>query len=66
MLAGGLYYAYAPDRTADRMRAKATSNAFNLASTSGEAPRRKLVELWKAMLNDATPLPPAGRNPRRG
>lgn len=47
MLAGELYYAFTPDLTADRMRAKAACNAFNEKSISGEASRRTLVELWK-------------------
>lgn len=44
---GELYYAFAPDLTEDRRRCRAACYAFNMACTSGEVPRRKLIELWK-------------------
>ncbi len=47
MLAGELYYSFTPDLVADRRRCKVNCTQYNLHSTSGEAPRRQLVELWK-------------------
>ncbi|KAK4119772.1 hypothetical protein N657DRAFT_249471 [Parathielavia appendiculata] len=46
MLAGELYYAFTPDLTQDRTRAKVACNAYNTESANG-ASRRRLVELWK-------------------
>ncbi|KAL1835891.1 hypothetical protein VTJ49DRAFT_5912 [Mycothermus thermophilus] len=59
MLAGELYYAFAPDLTEDRRRCKVACHAYNTANASG-APRRTLVELWKEIVGDKTPLPPEG------
>ncbi|KAK4152183.1 acetyltransferase [Chaetomidium leptoderma] len=59
MLAGELYYAFTPDLSADRSRSKVACNTFNAQDASG-APRRQLVELFKDILGDETPLPPAG------
>ncbi|KAG7284279.1 hypothetical protein NEMBOFW57_010645 [Staphylotrichum longicolle] len=56
MLAGELYYAFTPDLTADRTRCKVACGVYNVQNASG-APRRKLVELWKDILGDTTPLP---------
>ena len=47
MLAGELYYAFAPDLTADRNRCKAACHAFNTQSGDLNITRRRLVELWK-------------------
>ncbi|KAL2255963.1 hypothetical protein VTK26DRAFT_2421 [Humicola hyalothermophila] len=58
MLAGELYYAFAPDLSEDRRRARAACYAFNSQYVTGEASRRTLVELWKAVVHDTTPLPP--------
>jgi hypothetical protein len=55
MLAGELYYAFTPDLSEDRTRAKVACNAYNTASASG-ASRRRLVELWKEC---AIALPPS-------
>ncbi|KAK3346385.1 hypothetical protein B0T25DRAFT_520817 [Lasiosphaeria hispida] len=63
MLAGELYYAFTPDLTADRRRCKAACFEFNAHSTGGEAPRRKLVELWKKLVRDDTALPPVAPTP---
>ncbi|KAL2018106.1 hypothetical protein VTK56DRAFT_1236 [Thermocarpiscus australiensis] len=63
MLNGELYYAFTPDLVADRMRCKAACNAFNVHSAGGETSRRKLVELWKDILQDTTPLPPPAATP---
>ncbi|EAQ92083.1 predicted protein [Chaetomium globosum CBS 148.51] len=59
MLAGELYYAFTSDLIADRLRCKVACNAFNTQDGAG-APRRKLVELWKDIVRDETPLPPPG------
>ncbi|KAL2172255.1 hypothetical protein VTG60DRAFT_6633 [Thermothelomyces hinnuleus] len=59
MLAGELYYAFAPDLTAERERCKRACGAFTAANLGG-ASRRKLVELWKDIVQDDTPLPPPG------
>ena len=44
MLRGELYHAFTPDLTADRVRCKWACNRFNKAD---EAPRRRLVEMWR-------------------
>ncbi|KAK4038493.1 acetyltransferase [Parachaetomium inaequale] len=59
MLAGELYYAFTPDLTADRARCKVACGVYNTQCASG-APRRRLVELWKDILRDETPLPQPG------
>ncbi|KAJ9151886.1 Galactoside O-acetyltransferase [Pleurostoma richardsiae] len=60
MAAGELYYAFTPDLLADRRRCRLASEAFN---TAGDVSRRKLVELWKDINNDKTPLPPPASSP---
>ncbi|EAW06342.1 sugar O-acetyltransferase [Aspergillus clavatus NRRL 1] len=60
MLRGELYYAYTPELTAARMRCKHACNRFNNA---GEVSRRRLVELWKDITEDKTPLPPPRGDP---
>ncbi|KAI9641455.1 hypothetical protein NHQ30_010262 [Ciborinia camelliae] len=57
MLRGELYYAFVPKLTEKRNRCHFACKRFNNA---GDAPRRKLVELWKDIIDDKTPLPPAG------
>jgi hypothetical protein len=44
MLKGELYHAFLPQLTAKRNRCHHACHRFNQA---GEAPRRKLVELWR-------------------
>jgi hypothetical protein len=44
MLRGELYHAFLPKLTAKRNRCHHACHRFNQA---GEAPRRKLVELWR-------------------
>ncbi|KAK3302907.1 acetyltransferase-like protein [Chaetomium strumarium] len=63
MLAGELYYAFTADLTADRNRCKVACAAFNTACANG-ASRRQLVELWKSILGDETPLPPPPSDPK--
>jgi hypothetical protein len=41
---GELYFAFLPELTAKRIRCRSAVSRLNAA---GEAPRRKLVELWK-------------------
>ncbi|KAA8564007.1 hypothetical protein MFRU_032g00140 [Monilinia fructicola] len=57
MLNGELYYAFVPKLTEKRNRCHYACKRFNSA---GDAPRRRLVELWKDIIDDKTPLPPAG------
>ncbi|KAL9125246.1 MAG: hypothetical protein Q9217_005522 [Psora testacea] len=54
-LRGELYYAFAPDLTADRLRCKHACNRYNNA---GEISRRRQVELWRDVISDPTALPP--------
>ncbi|KAK4442699.1 putative acetyltransferase [Podospora aff. communis PSN243] len=58
MLAGELYYAFTPDLTAERRRCKAASYEYSQQVITGTASRRTLVELWKKLVVDETPLPP--------
>jgi hypothetical protein len=46
MLAGELYYTFAPDLVADRERCTSACKTFNLLSTGG-ATRRQRVEAWR-------------------
>ncbi|KAK2762639.1 hypothetical protein FQN54_000812 [Arachnomyces sp. PD_36] len=55
MLRGELYHAFTPELTAARTRCKYACQRFNKA---GEAPRRRLVELWRDINEDRRPLPP--------
>ncbi|KAI9762191.1 MAG: pre-mRNA cleavage and polyadenylation factor (CPF) complex subunit [Chaenotheca gracillima] len=55
MLRGELYHAFSPALTAERTRCVHACNRFN---NSGEVPRRRLVELWRDINQDSTPLPP--------
>ncbi|KFY90263.1 hypothetical protein V500_05222 [Pseudogymnoascus sp. VKM F-4518 (FW-2643)] len=54
MLRGKLYYAFTPRLTVSRMRCHHACDRFNRA---GEVDRRRLVELWRDILGDKTPLP---------
>ncbi|KAJ5590251.1 hypothetical protein N7450_004223, partial [Penicillium hetheringtonii] len=55
MLRGELFCAFTPDMVAARSRCKYACNRFN--NTSDEVPRRRLVELWRDIIDDKTPLP---------
>ncbi|RFU29172.1 hypothetical protein B7463_g7170, partial [Scytalidium lignicola] len=55
MLRGELYYAFTPKLTAKRNRCHHACHRFN---ANAEAPRRRLVELWKDVVDDKIPLPP--------
>ncbi|APA15089.1 hypothetical protein sscle_14g098590 [Sclerotinia sclerotiorum 1980 UF-70] len=57
MLKGELYYAFVPKLVEKRNRCHFACKKFNSA---GDASRRKLVEMWKDIIDDKTPLPPAG------
>ncbi|KAF7857198.1 hypothetical protein EAF04_009439 [Stromatinia cepivora] len=57
MSKGELYYAFVPKLFEKRNRCHYACKRFNSA---GDAPRRKLVEMWKDIIDDKTPLPPAG------
>ncbi|KAI9826363.1 MAG: hypothetical protein M1832_000280 [Thelocarpon impressellum] len=53
--AGELHLAFTPELVAERLRCHAACNAYN---TAGHVPRRRLVELWRDIVKDTTPLPP--------
>ncbi|OQD90422.1 hypothetical protein PENANT_c001G00988 [Penicillium antarcticum] len=55
MLRGELYRAFTPDLIAARTRCKWACNRYN---NSEEVSRRRLVEMWKDITEDKTPLPP--------
>ncbi|KAI9764505.1 MAG: hypothetical protein M1835_007559 [Candelina submexicana] len=55
MLSGELYFAFVPELVAARRRAFHACNRYNNA---GEVSRRRLVELWRDITQDARPLPP--------
>ncbi|RYP05359.1 hypothetical protein DL764_003852 [Monosporascus ibericus] len=57
---GQLYFCFAPDLIADRKRCSLACKAFNAAA---DVPRRRLVELFQAIQNDKTPLPPPAPTP---
>lgn len=52
---GELYYAFTSPLTEERQRCHHACHRFNVA---GEVSRRRLVELWKDIVQDTTPLPP--------
>ncbi|KAL4807371.1 trimeric LpxA-like protein [Aspergillus unguis] len=60
MLRGELYRAFTPDLVAERARCRRACTRFNNA---GEVSRRRLIELYKDILQDDTPLPPARDDP---
>ncbi|KAI9811873.1 MAG: hypothetical protein M1827_005224 [Pycnora praestabilis] len=55
MLRGELFHAFVPELVADRARCKRACAQYNNA---GDVPRRRLVELWRDINGDNTPLPP--------
>lgn len=57
---GQLYFSFAPDLIADRKRCSLACKAFNAAA---DVPRRRLIELFQAIQNDKTPLPPPAPTP---
>ncbi|KAF7594516.1 hypothetical protein BBP40_008963 [Aspergillus hancockii] len=60
MRRGELYYAFTPDLIAARSRCSLACRRFNNA---GDVSRRRLVELWKDIIEDKTPLPPPKEDP---
>ncbi|KAI9843633.1 MAG: hypothetical protein M1837_006215 [Sclerophora amabilis] len=56
MLRGELYHAFSPALIADRARCAHACTRYNNA---GEVSRRRLVELWRDITKDSTPLPPS-------
>lgn len=57
MRSGELYHAFTPEMQAERDACRAAVRAFN-AAASRATPRREMVRLWRALVRDATPLPP--------
>lgn len=55
MRRGQLYYAFTPELIAARDRCRHACHRFNIA---GEVSRRRLVELWKDVVDDPCPLHP--------
>ncbi|KAI4907693.1 hypothetical protein J4E90_009099 [Alternaria incomplexa] len=55
MLCGELYRAMTPELTAERARCRQACRRFNDA---GDVPRRRLVQLFRDIIQDETPLPP--------
>ncbi|KAI9807789.1 MAG: hypothetical protein M1825_005094 [Sarcosagium campestre] len=55
MLRGELYYAFTPELTKSRLRCQHACSRLNKA---GEASRRQILELWRDVVQDTTPLPP--------
>ncbi|KAI9729436.1 MAG: hypothetical protein M1834_006817 [Cirrosporium novae-zelandiae] len=55
MLAGELYHAFTSDLVQERQRCAHACHRYN---TAGEVSRRQLVELWREVQDDHTPLPP--------
>ncbi|CRK47457.1 hypothetical protein BN1723_007555 [Verticillium longisporum] len=60
MANGELYYAFSPDLIADRQRCR---KAYQRLNAAGDVSRRELVELWKDLNCDETPLPPQAMSP---
>ncbi|RAQ52461.1 acetyltransferase [Aspergillus flavus] len=60
MRQGELYYAFTPDLIAARSRCTKACRRFNHAE---DVPRRHLVELWRDLVQDKTPLPPLKDDP---
>ncbi|MCJ1436392.1 hypothetical protein MMC27_005771 [Xylographa pallens] len=54
-LNGELYYAFTPELMRERTRCSHACHRFN---TAGGVNRRRLVELWRDILGDTTPMPP--------
>lgn len=59
MLSGGLFHAFSPDIVRERRRCQVVTSRFNNA---GDVSRRRLVELWRDINGDTTPLPPVAAN----
>ncbi len=55
MLRGELYHAFTPELVTERARCRHACDRLNNA---GEVPRRRLVELWRDINGDETPMPP--------
>ncbi|KAH6604209.1 WbbJ Acetyltransferase (isoleucine patch superfamily) [Trichoderma cornu-damae] len=55
MARGELYWAFTPDLIQDRKRCARACRRLN---TAEEATRRELVEMWKEITRDNSPLPP--------
>ncbi|KAJ9308401.1 hypothetical protein DTO217A2_2124 [Paecilomyces variotii] len=60
MLRGELFHAFTPELVAARARCKHACNRYNNA---GDVPRRRLVELWRDIVEDKTPLPEPAADP---
>ncbi|KAF1809117.1 trimeric LpxA-like protein [Eremomyces bilateralis CBS 781.70] len=60
MLRGELYHAFTPELVAARRRCAQACERYN---NKGEVDRRKQVELWREIVEDAQPLPPRDPNP---
>ncbi|KAG2411730.1 hypothetical protein HFD88_009286 [Aspergillus terreus] len=60
MSRGELYYAFTPDLIAARARCVRACRRFNAAE---DVSRRRLIELWKDIIQDTTPLPPPKDDP---
>ncbi|OIW33270.1 galactoside O-acetyltransferase [Coniochaeta ligniaria NRRL 30616] len=61
MEAGELYFAFTPDLLADRKRCTVATQRFNNAGA--DISRRCLVEMWKDIINDTSPLPSEAPSP---
>ncbi|KAK4184414.1 trimeric LpxA-like protein [Podospora australis] len=59
---GELFYAGAPNIAGDRRRCISACNDFNIVASTLGVPRRQMVELWKKIINDESPLPPVTEN----
>lgn len=55
MARGELYHAFSPELTAARTRCQ---HACKRYANAGEVSRRRLIELWRDVIGDTTPLPP--------
>ena len=53
---GELYIAFTPELTAARRRCHHACEIYNATPT--DSPRRKLVSLWRSIIQDPRPLPP--------
>ncbi|PYH95761.1 trimeric LpxA-like protein [Aspergillus ellipticus CBS 707.79] len=60
MRCGELFHAFVPDLVADRIRCAQACRRFNNA---GDVSRRRLLELWKDIIGDKSPLPPPSQDP---
>ncbi|THC91856.1 hypothetical protein EYZ11_008678 [Aspergillus tanneri] len=60
MLRGEMYRAFTPDLIAARARCTRACHRFNNACN---VPRRRLVELWKDIVEDKSPIPPSKEDP---